>query len=837
MERLMRLVVAQGETIQTQLRRLNQRETQIETYEEQMHLLRVQNLGNDYLLSSYLHDQQNQPQEYPGIASHNQNNPTPNGTSSSSNPPTHTPTSGTTPTSRSSNEDSTTIQQSYQITNNSLMPGVPIPREVHARPIQLQNFPNEFNSQFDDACTDSNLKNVFGTNNTRLSGRKKYGYNDDTLVSEEKSNDSGVVLVDDILGSSVEERPIIEIEDFTEEEVQERLALLSKMEDVLTRLLHEEEVIQGLSSTVEVVQTQRIHEATDLNSDLKRTAEEHALLVAEARSNEQQIRVLDNSAAQKKKLIDALLQEEVDSDQQTQSLQAHLDYILHLPPTAFRLPEEGDDPPPLLPLPPAYPASLVQSLIHNNQQQPPLLVVPSATCGQRIPYELQQNQQSYKQPNLLKTNNNNNHTINTSRFPMTNLVIRPPSPNPVYANRAPSPNLFAPHRAPSPIVRNSLNNRSCSPTKRKQTQPPPYNHNNNNKQNFINNGSKAINRIQDNCNRKICNNSKSICSKNNCQCPSTNNNNLKNLLSGSLPCLPNKPNSVNNNTNILPEYCDKNSKPSSTTVLTPSSITSDSSNTTQDESCDDIPPPLPSCPPPSFTPPPLTDNNINNNNTTAIAQPNINTTLQPIIFNDTSKQRQTSITATNGSRIIGTTNQKRQLTLHEDDLLLVDEDDYSRASSSSLCVSSSRSSTASDNSISNCSSGSSATANEAFIHSKTYINNETPTAKLQSITCNTNTDNNNIIHNINNNTRTENVVSNNNRTGQKFFQQQQQKNQQQQQQRCNDLKQSVIINGSDKMHINKKDPDSGDSNSDTGLSSLHSSSDEGCYSNTLDTLV
>ncbi|KAB7495347.1 Ras association domain-containing protein 9 [Armadillidium nasatum] len=56
MERLMRLVVAQGETIQTQLRRMQERDQQIENFEHQLHLFRVQNLGSDYLLQSYLKD-------------------------------------------------------------------------------------------------------------------------------------------------------------------------------------------------------------------------------------------------------------------------------------------------------------------------------------------------------------------------------------------------------------------------------------------------------------------------------------------------------------------------------------------------------------------------------------------------------------------------------------------------------------------------------------------------------------------------------------------------------------------------------------------------------------
>nr|CAD7261395.1 unnamed protein product [Timema shepardi] len=53
-ERLMRLILAQGETIQTQLRRLHDREHQIETLEGETHRARVEALGSNYLLETYL---------------------------------------------------------------------------------------------------------------------------------------------------------------------------------------------------------------------------------------------------------------------------------------------------------------------------------------------------------------------------------------------------------------------------------------------------------------------------------------------------------------------------------------------------------------------------------------------------------------------------------------------------------------------------------------------------------------------------------------------------------------------------------------------------------------
>ncbi|XP_067000493.2 ras association domain-containing protein 10 [Anabrus simplex] len=53
-ERLMKLILAQGETIQNQLRRLQDREHQIEHLEDETHRSRVEALGSNYLLETYL---------------------------------------------------------------------------------------------------------------------------------------------------------------------------------------------------------------------------------------------------------------------------------------------------------------------------------------------------------------------------------------------------------------------------------------------------------------------------------------------------------------------------------------------------------------------------------------------------------------------------------------------------------------------------------------------------------------------------------------------------------------------------------------------------------------
>ncbi|XP_046394795.1 ras association domain-containing protein 10-like [Ischnura elegans] len=54
MEKLMKLILAQGETIQAQLKKLREREDQIDHFEHEVHRLRVKNHGSNYLLDTYL---------------------------------------------------------------------------------------------------------------------------------------------------------------------------------------------------------------------------------------------------------------------------------------------------------------------------------------------------------------------------------------------------------------------------------------------------------------------------------------------------------------------------------------------------------------------------------------------------------------------------------------------------------------------------------------------------------------------------------------------------------------------------------------------------------------
>ena len=53
-ERLMRIILAQGETIHTQLKKLQEREGQIESIEQKVHDTRTRTAGKDYLLNAYL---------------------------------------------------------------------------------------------------------------------------------------------------------------------------------------------------------------------------------------------------------------------------------------------------------------------------------------------------------------------------------------------------------------------------------------------------------------------------------------------------------------------------------------------------------------------------------------------------------------------------------------------------------------------------------------------------------------------------------------------------------------------------------------------------------------
>ena len=53
-ERLMRIILAQGETIHSQLKKLQEREGQIENIEQKVHDSRTRTAGKDYLLNAYL---------------------------------------------------------------------------------------------------------------------------------------------------------------------------------------------------------------------------------------------------------------------------------------------------------------------------------------------------------------------------------------------------------------------------------------------------------------------------------------------------------------------------------------------------------------------------------------------------------------------------------------------------------------------------------------------------------------------------------------------------------------------------------------------------------------
>ncbi|CAL4073797.1 unnamed protein product, partial [Meganyctiphanes norvegica] len=229
MERLMRLVVAQGETIQTQLHRLKERENQIENYEQQMHLLRVQRLGTDYLLHSYLKDDNSDPKDEP--------------------------------------------------------------------------------------------------------------------YSEEKSNDSGVVTEETVEASlaqaldGAEEAAAAAAASL--EELRELSLVLSHLEEVNARLVHEEEALGGLVSAVQSARDHHADEEKNLRQELSRVGEAHSDLVGSARHNEQRLRETDAALWQRRKLLDSLIQEERDFDIETAALRQHLDYIIHLPPTAFRLPPEN----------------------------------------------------------------------------------------------------------------------------------------------------------------------------------------------------------------------------------------------------------------------------------------------------------------------------------------------------------------------------------------------------------------------------------------------------------------------------------------------------------------
>ena len=53
-QKLMRIIIAQGTTISTQLAGLKEKEEAIDNFEERMHNLRMRESGRDYLLHTYL---------------------------------------------------------------------------------------------------------------------------------------------------------------------------------------------------------------------------------------------------------------------------------------------------------------------------------------------------------------------------------------------------------------------------------------------------------------------------------------------------------------------------------------------------------------------------------------------------------------------------------------------------------------------------------------------------------------------------------------------------------------------------------------------------------------
>ncbi|XP_018015480.1 rhoGEF domain-containing protein gxcI isoform X2 [Hyalella azteca] len=757
MERLMRLVVAQGETIQNQLRRLNQRESQIESYEQQMHLLRVQSLGNDYLLSSYLHDQHHQAQDQP----HGMEQVM--GVDSGSKYSSHHRNS-LLPPARLQSGPHVQFNQAHP----TLLPSMSDTREVHAKPINIGGGPNDLFIQDAATCINTAGRNNFvrsmkSTEPLRYSGRLNRSNKDETL-DEEKSKDSGILFAEET--DDISHR---DIEDLNEAEVQERLALFNKMETILNRMLEEEEKIHGLRSTIEVIQTQQKQEKNILECDLKRAADDHAALVAEVRSNEQQIRVLDTSAAQKKKLIDALLADEVDSDQETKYLQAKLDYILHLPPTAFRLPEEGDDPPPLPP-PPAHPACLVQSLLPNH---PPQLVNP-ITTSYRQPSPNQQKSSSQTQTNK----HFHSRSSSSDNRPPCGASHRPPSPNVLYNNRAPSPSIFGTvNRAPSPGPR--LPNRSCSPNRRKPLQPPPYEH------------------------HKLNGNLTTI--------DSTSVPLLRSSVSGSNPTLQ----SQINNKNFQSSYSLKNTftsvnvLPNRTDLSLASNQNLNSSEQNQntnslkninsihlrintfkkqvgEDNDEDVPPPLPLCPPPLLTPPANAKDIMQSNTYNIKSDMNGEKSRTDFSNNEASKR---NLLNTIGSRIVSGKSSKS-----------VDDDDNDSTTNNSSLGLSSRSSTSSEASMSNCSSSvSSGVGVDSFPSSN--INKMQRTRNQISA-----------VNGKDSSVKSHSLLLQNNSITSSTDQ--------------------LVLSGTTDV---KKDSDSGDSNSDTGLSSLHSSSDEAAYA--LDTLV
>jgi len=63
-QKLMRIIIAQGTTIQSQLHGLREKEDAIDSFEQKMHALRMKESGRDYLLHTYLDQLPDNPEDY-----------------------------------------------------------------------------------------------------------------------------------------------------------------------------------------------------------------------------------------------------------------------------------------------------------------------------------------------------------------------------------------------------------------------------------------------------------------------------------------------------------------------------------------------------------------------------------------------------------------------------------------------------------------------------------------------------------------------------------------------------------------------------------------------------
>ena len=67
-ERLMRIILTQGETIHSQLKKLQERELEIDGIEQEVHASRTKTAGKDYLLNAYLKDSSSTPSSSQNLA-------------------------------------------------------------------------------------------------------------------------------------------------------------------------------------------------------------------------------------------------------------------------------------------------------------------------------------------------------------------------------------------------------------------------------------------------------------------------------------------------------------------------------------------------------------------------------------------------------------------------------------------------------------------------------------------------------------------------------------------------------------------------------------------------